>query len=452
MSEISELVATVRQAVIAINALNKIVGGIALPTPVAIAAGGTGATTAAAARTNLGSTAVGDALFIAATAAAARTTLGSGATGDALFLAATAVVARTALLGFDPVAADANKMLMAMGAGSYALTGPARAYGKNAIDNPDGRIAQRSMPLLIGGVFLFGADRWTVAPTGAVTAGTLFAGSNNNGFDLGLYFGSSISSTGANTLYWRQRIEAAQAQRFSTFYNANRRASFQFKLGADVAAGQSVSVTFNKANAADNFSAVTTISTTALAVTSSAALSVPNVYTIPNLNLGACENGLEIWIFVSVPAGASGKTYGIGDVQLEEGPLCTDLAKPIPALELIRCYRRHYEYNWDGVTSAIFAAGTAVSTSVCTALFSYPVEMASPPAVSVSAVGDFTVTDGSVNNAATAVALSGSYNSTRRHSIVAFTTAATLTAFRPCSVFGTTASGAVPRLKFDCEL
>lgn len=64
-------------------------------TDLTIADGGTGASTAAAARTNLGSTAVGDALFITATAAAARTTLGSGATGDSLFQAATAATTKT---------------------------------------------------------------------------------------------------------------------------------------------------------------------------------------------------------------------------------------------------------------------------------------------------------------------------------------------------------------------
>ena len=52
---------------------------------VAIAQGGTGATTAATARTNLGSTTVGDALFIAASASAARTTLGATTVGDNFF-------------------------------------------------------------------------------------------------------------------------------------------------------------------------------------------------------------------------------------------------------------------------------------------------------------------------------------------------------------------------------
>lgn len=45
--------------------------------PITVGQGGTGATTAAGARTNLGSTAVGDALFTTASAAAARSTIGA---------------------------------------------------------------------------------------------------------------------------------------------------------------------------------------------------------------------------------------------------------------------------------------------------------------------------------------------------------------------------------------
>lgn len=78
-----------------------------------IARGGTGASTAAGARTNLGSTAVGDALFITASAAAARATLGSAATGDALFLTATPAAAR-ALLGTQILARDTVANLKAI--------------------------------------------------------------------------------------------------------------------------------------------------------------------------------------------------------------------------------------------------------------------------------------------------------------------------------------------------
>jgi hypothetical protein len=51
----------------------------------AIASGGTGATNAANARQNLGSTTVGDALFIATNAAAARTTIGATTVGSSVF-------------------------------------------------------------------------------------------------------------------------------------------------------------------------------------------------------------------------------------------------------------------------------------------------------------------------------------------------------------------------------
>lgn len=71
--------------------------GISLPVP--IASGGTGATTAPAARTNLGSTATGDSLFTAASAAAARTVLGAGTVGGNVFVAATASLALTAMAG-----------------------------------------------------------------------------------------------------------------------------------------------------------------------------------------------------------------------------------------------------------------------------------------------------------------------------------------------------------------
>ena len=77
------------------NVLDADTAGIS--TPISIANGGTNATTASGARTNLGSTAVGDALFTAATAAAARATLGSTATGDALFIAANAAAARSTI-------------------------------------------------------------------------------------------------------------------------------------------------------------------------------------------------------------------------------------------------------------------------------------------------------------------------------------------------------------------
>jgi hypothetical protein len=65
--------------------------------PIAIAQGGTGGTTQAAARTGLGSGAVGDTLFTATTTSSAQDTLGASATGKSLFTAADAATARATL-------------------------------------------------------------------------------------------------------------------------------------------------------------------------------------------------------------------------------------------------------------------------------------------------------------------------------------------------------------------
>jgi len=85
------------------NVLDAVSG--AFTPPLAIAAGGTGATTAANARANLGSTVVGDAVFIAVSAAAAR--LAIGAVGDTR-----AVNTTNSLTGGGDLSADRTLQLV----------------------------------------------------------------------------------------------------------------------------------------------------------------------------------------------------------------------------------------------------------------------------------------------------------------------------------------------------
>jgi hypothetical protein len=77
------------------NVLDAVSGAFTPPLPVA--SGGTNAVTASGARTNLGSTAVGDAVFTAVSTAAARAALGSTTVGDAIFIAASTSAARSAM-------------------------------------------------------------------------------------------------------------------------------------------------------------------------------------------------------------------------------------------------------------------------------------------------------------------------------------------------------------------
>jgi hypothetical protein len=121
-----------------------------ISTPVAVVQGGTGATTASAARTNLGFTsignaigtaanatqvrtaagfsAIGDALATAASASAARTTLGSGAIGDALFLTTSTATAKTAI-GLGNVENYSAANLPLSTAATSALSGKAPIGG-----------------------------------------------------------------------------------------------------------------------------------------------------------------------------------------------------------------------------------------------------------------------------------------------------------------------------------
>jgi hypothetical protein len=84
---------------------------LTLTTALAIAQGGTGASTADSALTNLGGTTTGKAVFTAADAAAVRTAAGAGAVGGSVFTAATAAAAQQAMdteVGVDVQAYDAD--------------------------------------------------------------------------------------------------------------------------------------------------------------------------------------------------------------------------------------------------------------------------------------------------------------------------------------------------------
>ena len=91
-----------QSAIVYCNGTNVVAADTAgLSTPISIANGGTGATSASGARINLGGTSVGVSLFTTASALTARSTLGATAIGNALFTAADHAAAWTALGAVD---------------------------------------------------------------------------------------------------------------------------------------------------------------------------------------------------------------------------------------------------------------------------------------------------------------------------------------------------------------
>jgi hypothetical protein len=83
------------------NGTNVVVGqtSTGIATPIPVADGGTGATTASGARVNLGATSIGVGVFTAANTADALTTLGGTTVGQNVFTAVDAAAAQTALGG-----------------------------------------------------------------------------------------------------------------------------------------------------------------------------------------------------------------------------------------------------------------------------------------------------------------------------------------------------------------
>jgi hypothetical protein len=154
---------------------------LGISTPISVADGGTGATTASGARTNLGATSLGGDLFTTASAAAARTSLGATVTGGAVFTAADTAAARAAIgavIGTDVQAYDvdlaaiagltsaADKVPYFTGAGTAAVA-DFTAAGRALVDDADAA-AQRTT---LGLGTIATQDASNVAITGGAISG-----------------------------------------------------------------------------------------------------------------------------------------------------------------------------------------------------------------------------------------------------------------------------------------
>ena len=193
----------------------------------------------------------------------------------------------------------------------------------NAIINGCGMINQRvTAYTLVKDVYswdvnqLCGPDRFEAMATGtAVSAGTFNNIATANCGVTGYAFKFiAVTLTGAGVLNFRYRMEANDAKRFK-----NQIASFRCQVYQDTGGAINYTVFVRKANAADNFAAVTAIS-------NSGAISVPSATptSLPYLAIamGDCSNGIEIEI--SVAAGAiTTKNFEFTDIQFELGSVAT---------------------------------------------------------------------------------------------------------------------------------
>jgi hypothetical protein len=234
---------------------------------------------------------------------------------------------------------------------------------RNLIINGDCRVNQRVTAFtLVKDEYpwdlsdLYGPDRHEGMATGtAVSAGTwgqtVTATAGNSGYAFKF---AGVTLTGTGILYHRYRMEALDAVRFK-----NQSASFSCSVYHDVGSAINYTIYVRKANAADNFSAVTAIS-------NSGAISVPSatktLLKYENISLGDVSNGIEIEI--KIESGAiTTKNFEQTELQFERGPVCTAFECRNIGIEYYLCRNYSRSFYKIGVINTVAGFGVAVSTT-----------------------------------------------------------------------------------------
>jgi hypothetical protein len=233
---------------------------------------------------------------------------------------------------------------------------------KNYITNGNCASAERQDFTLVNNTWAYGkVDRFQGQASGtAVSAGKLthsaFSGKAYVKFE-------TVTITGTGILRLRHRIEAKDAENF-----VNQNASFSCSLYHNIGSAMNCVVTIRKANAADNFSATTTIAT-------SSSISVPDnsesSVKYENVAMGDCSNGIEIELQMNCGA-ITTKDFLIRQFQFELGGFATQFEyEPVPITRL-KC-KRSYQKLGKGLQGA-FNSTTEIDLPII-----FPVEMRVAP-------------------------------------------------------------------------
>ena len=253
--------------------------------------------------------------------------------------------------------------------------------GKNFIINGEVIINQRvTAYTLVKDTYGICADRFYGMATGtAVSAGTLTATTTANcGVSGNAFKFSGVTLTGTGIIYFRYRMEAKDAVRFK-----NQTASFRCQVYQDTGGAINYTVYVRKANAANDFSAVTNIS-------NSGAISVPNATatSLPYLAIamGDCSNGIEIEIKVECGA-ITTKNFEFTECQFELGSVATPFEHRPYAQELAMCQRYYSKSYMNGVAPGsvtlvnVFISRIQTVWELVTLNFEFPQTMRTVPTV-----------------------------------------------------------------------
>lgn len=156
-------------------------------------------------------------------------------------------------------------------------------------------------------------------------SGTVSAGTMQSGTLSGLGSTSrqakmaGVTGDSSSIVEWRFRVASAEARRF-----ANETLSISAVMRQESGLTATATIALYKADAADNFSAVTLVGSTTASVTSS----TNTTLTYAGVSAGDVSNGIEL-VIKCQPGGAfSTKDFYLTDIKVEVGATATDFSAP----------------------------------------------------------------------------------------------------------------------------
>lgn len=238
------------------------------------------------------------------------------------------------------------------------LPGSSANLYQNAIINGSCVVAQRSAPNISTSYQYGQVDRFAAKASGtAVSAGTITqttsANAGTSGFGLKL---AGVTVTGTGIVYVRYRMESKDAKQFKS-----KATSFACKVYHDVGSAVNYTIYVRKANAADDFSAVTDIANSGAISVSSASATTISFANINSGNIGDVSNGIEIEIQAACGA-VTTKNFEFTEFIFNQGATAGTFYPRAVEAEVRAC-QRYCEASWYPNSSQVNSEGSQIANT-----------------------------------------------------------------------------------------
>ena len=249
------------------------------------------------------------------------------------------------LVGTEQIAIDTAGTGEKTTLNAVLALGTFQAEQRNFIINPCGCVARRPIYTLVHNVWGFSqCERWkgmAFSEDTVVGGGTLRQGTGGIVSTTGnsIRF-ASVTLTGATSyILLRYRIESKDAIKLK-----NQSASLSFAGAHNIGSAITLDIHIEKADALDNFTALTNIS-------SSTGLNFPDAgskttFKFENVSMGDCSNGVEIRIQVNCGTIAA-KTFEFGEFQFNIGATANMFIYDQTYGEMVEQCNRFYQKSYD---------------------------------------------------------------------------------------------------------